>query len=94
MRTFGHFLCSWLNFFSMDNPDSSVSEVICYAIWLKILSSLFSHLTNDTSEQEVMTIFVEHVQAVTGLCGIKNNTQIFHKCNLSHARRFMNSHPT
>jgi hypothetical protein len=63
-----------------------------------IIKSIFTpnkrHLCS-TSEKEVMTIFVERVQAVKGLCGIKNNTpQILHKCNLSHARRFMNSHPT
>jgi hypothetical protein len=48
-----------------------------------------------TSEREVMIILVEGIQAVTGLCRIKNKTpQFLHKYNLSYAGCFMNSHPT
>jgi hypothetical protein len=64
----------------------------------KIIKSIFTpnkqHLLS-TPEQEVMVILVDGAQVVTGLRRIKNKTaQFLHKCNLSYAGRFMNSHPT
>jgi hypothetical protein len=53
------------------------------------------HTQQMTPEQKVMTILVEVVQVVMELRGIKNKTpQFLHKCNLSYAGYFMNSHPT
>jgi hypothetical protein len=50
---------------------------------------------HSTSGQEVMTILVEGVQTVKGLRRIKNKIlQFLHKCNPSHAERFMHSYPT
>jgi hypothetical protein len=80
----------------MGDPDSSVSEVTSYIVG-KIIKSIFTsnkcHLCS-ISEQEVMDILVKGVQAVMELHWIKNKTQVLHKCNLSHARHFINSHPS
>jgi hypothetical protein len=78
------------------NPDSSVSEVICYMVG-KIIKSIFTPNKRNlcSTSKQVMVILVEGVQAVTRLRRIKNKTpQFLHKCNLSHVGRFMNFHPT
>jgi hypothetical protein len=80
----------------MGDPDSLVSEVICYMVGKTIKSILTPnkrHLCS-TSEKKVMTILVEGVQDVMRMRRIKNKTpQFLHKCNLSYAGCFMNFHP-
>jgi hypothetical protein len=81
----------------MGNPYTSVLVVRCYMDG-NIIKSIFrpnkQHLFL-TSEQEVMVILVDGVQAVTGLRGIKNMTpQFLHKCILSYGGCFNTSHQT
>jgi hypothetical protein len=67
-------------------------EIICYMVgkFIKSFTPNKWHLS-----KKVMTILVEVVQVVMELRGIKNKTpQFLHKCNLSYAGYFMNSHPT